>query len=267
VRRVRLVLEYDGGGFHGFQRQKAARTVQGELEAALATVCGHPVETTGAGRTDTGVHALGQVVHFDTTGRIPIRQMELAVNSRLPRAMAVRCVEECGPEFHARFGAVSRTYHYYLARARPTPMRAPYVVHRPRLLPEAAGRMLDAMEPVVGTHDFAPFAGRGEPGAGTVRTLLAAGVEEAGGLVCLSFTANAFLHSMVRLLVGELIWIGSGRREPGALQAALERRETPLRWAAPACGLFLMRVDYPDGYPGAARNAPFSAGRDPVGGG
>src|SRR5688572_21289384 len=130
--RVRLTLAYDGTGFAGFQRQPkdltaGKGTVAGTLEARLAEVCGHPVNLVGAGRTDTGVHSLGQVAHFDKMGGIPVARLERVLNTVLLPEIRVSAVEEVGDDFHARFSAVSRTYHYYLCAEAPPPMLARYV--------------------------------------------------------------------------------------------------------------------------------------------
>jgi tRNA pseudouridine38-40 synthase len=250
ARRLRAVLEYDGSRFCGFQRQPGQPSVQEALEAKLAAVCDHPVSVVGAGRTDAGVHALGQVVHFDTTGRIPAGRVAVAVNSQPGPDLVVRQAEETTPEFHARFSAVRRTYHYYVSREHPSPMRAPYVVHEPQLLPGAVGRMQEALPPLVGTHDFASFCAAVSGVRSTVRTVYRAEVEERGPLLRLELTADAFLHSMVRVVAGQLLEIGRGWREPESLGQALQARSrSAAGMTAPPHGLFLMRVEYPDGYP------------------
>lgn len=251
MRRLRLVVEYDGTRFQGFQRQPQAPTVQGELERRLSRICGHPVEVVGAGRTDTGVHALGQVVHFDTTGRIPVDRIAPALNSH--RAdLVVRAVEEVGPEFHARYGAVRRTYHYFISRRQPSPFLAPFVLFEPRLGPEAAERMNEALPQLLGTHDFRAFATTGGSGS-TVRTLQAARAVRRDSVVRVELTADGFLRSMVRIIVGWLLEIARGERPAADLRAALEGRFGPgaVATAAPR-GLFLVAAEYADGFPGEA---------------
>lgn len=260
MRRARLVLEYDGTGFCGFQRQPDRPSVQGALEKALSRVCGHPVEVVGAGRTDAGVHALGQVVHFDTTGRIPMERIPAAVNSLVGPALCVRHAEETDPEFHARFHAARRTYDYFVTREEPGPVLARWVVGDPYLLPEAVERMRSALSGFPGERDFAAFCGAGADAGTTVRRVHSAEVEQRGELIRFRITANAFLKSMVRILAGLLLEIGEGRREPEALEAARQagKREAA-GVTAPARGLFLARVDYPDGFPGekVRDTAPF----------
>lgn len=250
MRRLRLLLEYDGTRYHGFQRQPGEPTVQGELESRLSRICGHPVTVAGAGRTDTGVHALGQVIHFDTTGRIPVDRVALATNS-YGGDLVVRHVEETEPDFHARFSAVERTYYYFLTPRRPSPFLNRYAVFAPGLRDDAGERMRQALQPLLGRRDFFTVAAAGGPES-TVRTLLRTEVSQRGTLFRVELTADAFLRSMVRMLAGWLLEIGRGAREPHELADAVLRRDPPGAVAtAAARGLFLMRVRYPDGYPRA----------------
>jgi tRNA pseudouridine38-40 synthase len=246
LRRLRLTLEYDGAQFRGFQRQPGQPTVQGELERRLSLLCGHPVEVTGAGRTDTGVHALGQVVHFDTTGRIPAERVARATNS-LGGALVVRHVEETDAEFHARFSALRRTYHYYVSRLQPSPFLGPYALFEPRLRDDAAERLEQALLALHGRHDFRVFAAAGSSGP-TSRTIYGSRVSERGGLLRVELTADGFLRSMVRIITGWLIEIGRGDRAPDALEGALQGGPGEVA-TAPPHGLFLARVEYPDRYP------------------
>jgi tRNA pseudouridine38-40 synthase len=253
LRRLRLVLQYDGTDFCGFQRQPNGPTVQEALEARLSQICGHPVTVVGAGRTDAGVHALGQVVHFDTTGRIPVDRVARAANSFPGSELVVRQVEETTSEFHARFSAVRRTYHYYFSREKPSPFLARYVVHTPTLPPEAAERMREALPALIGRHDFASFRTGGGEAHSTVRTVFHARLVEWGSLLRLEVAADGFLRGMVRAVAGFLMEIGRGRRKPGALAAALASPgRTSAVVTAPTHGLFLVSVEYPDGFPDAA---------------
>jgi len=251
------VLEYDGTRFHGFQRQPGARTVQETLEEKLAGVCGHPVAAIGAGRTDAGVHATGQVIHFDTTGRIPAARIAGAVNPRLGTEACLRHVEETDAGFHARFGAVSRTYEYYVSRIWPSPVLARYVLYDGTLLEDARERMDAALPLLLGTRDFAAFAAAGWEGRTTTRTVTEAGWEERGALLRFRITADGFLRSMVRRITGLLLEIGRGRLSGEAVAAALvgERVHAPAV-TAPAHGLFLTGVCYGDGYPSRGPKSP-----------
>jgi tRNA pseudouridine38-40 synthase len=247
VRRLRLILEYDGTRYCGFQRQPGQLTVQGELERRLSRICGHPIEVAGAGRTDTGVHALGQVIHFDTTGRIPVDRVALATNS-YGGDLVVRHAEIAPLDFHARFSAVERTYHYFLTMQQPTPFAARYSTFAPGMRPDAQERMKEALAPLVGRRDFSTVAAAGSSGS-RERTLLRTAVLRRGTMFRVELTADSFLRSMVRMLAGWLLEIGRGAREPHELAHAVFRRDPPgaVKIAA-ARGLFLMRVNYPDGF-------------------
>lgn len=252
--RVRLTLAYDGTDFAGFQRQagehKGIRTVAGTLEARLAEVCGHLVNLVGAGRTDTGVHALGQVAHFDKMGGIPVERLERVLNTVLLPEIRVSAVEEVGDDFHARFTAVSRTYHYYLCAEAPPPMLARYVCWVPEITSDWPDRCRTGLTALQGKHDFAAFCAERVEATSTVRTVVTTAVEARGPFFRIEIRADAFLRSMVRLIVGELAEIATGRAEIGALAERLANPEILPGKPAPAQGLFLTHVEYPDGYGG-----------------
>jgi tRNA pseudouridine38-40 synthase len=246
--RLRLAISYDGTALHGWARQPAQRTVQGDLEQALTTVLRRPVELTVAGRTDAGVHATGQVAHCDVPRALWAEQEQRLVR-RLRGVLAaditVTSVAEVHPDFDARFGALGRHYVYRLTDdpAGPPPLRRADTVGRPRSVDAEAMSLAAGL--LLGEHDFAAFCRRRE-GATTIRTLLGLDVVRTGSLVTVSASADAFCHSMVRSLVGALLAVGEGRRPPewpATLLARTERAsEVPV---APAHGLTLVRVDYP----------------------
>ncbi|MCZ2848376.1 tRNA pseudouridine(38-40) synthase TruA [Modestobacter sp. VKM Ac-2978] len=254
--RVRLGISYDGTALHGWARQPGLRTVQGELELALATVLRVDVDLTVAGRTDAGVHATGQVAHADLPGDLfTAHQDRLLRRLRgvLSPDIAVTSAEAVTADFDARFSALARHYAYRLtdADAGPPPLRRADTVGWPRRLD--VGAMQTAARLLLGQQDFAAFCRRRE-GATTIRTLLALDVERDGDLVEIRASADAFCHSMVRSLVGALGAVGEGRRPvewPSSLLARSERaNDVPV---APAGGLTLLRVDYPDDAGLAAR--------------
>ena len=249
-------MAYDGTALHGWARQPGRRTVQGELERALATVLRCPVELTVAGRTDAGVHATGQVAHCDVPRAAWADQRSRLIRRLrgvLPPDVAVTAAAEAPPDFDARFAALARHYVYRLTDAPcgPPPLRRADTVGWPR--PLDAGAMAAATRPLRGEHDFAAFCRRRE-GATTVRTLLALDVRRDGDLVTVAASADAFCHSMVRSLVGALLVVGEGRRPPDWPAGLLERDrradEVPV---APAGGLTLVAVDYPPDAELAAR--------------
>lgn len=247
--RIKAVLEYDGAAYRGWQRQIDAPTVQATCEAALAQVLGREVALVAAGRTDSGVHARGQVVHFDHRGRLGVRELRRAWNAGLPDDVWVRRVERADPDFHARYDATARTYRYFVARGprahSPFVRRYAWPIARPLdwdRITEATGR-------IVGDHDFRRFAkgapearSRGAPGRCAVRS--ACWRRWLGGRA-LEITADRFLRHMVRALVGALVAIGRGRMGIGDLEVALAPGGArPRAGYAPPQGLFLWRVDY-----------------------
>lgn len=243
--KLALGVEYDGGGFHGWQTQPHARNVQDVLQEALSSVADHPVEVVAAGRTDTGVHASGQVVHFVTRAVRPARAWLLGVNSALPEDISVRWMREVAPDFHARYSAVARAYRYTLLRA---PLRSALLrqrawwVHQPLDVPA----MTAAAVSLLGEHDFSAFRAAACQAKRPWRRMLRIALREEGECLHLEFMANAFLHHMVRNLVGVLYRIGRGEAEVGWAAEVLAGRDRQHRGiTAPAQGLCLIGVEYP----------------------
>ncbi|MBV8222737.1 MAG: tRNA pseudouridine(38-40) synthase TruA [Candidatus Eremiobacteraeota bacterium] len=247
MRTIALVIEYDGSRFHGFQRQTSARSVAGTLEGALATLCGEAVEVTGAGRTDAGVHATGQVVSFATSFEGPLARMPGALNGILrDEGIAVLRAVERRPGFSARHDALARTYVYrILNRAAPSPLL------RRRVLYVRAPLDLDAMRrasaPVVGEHDFTSFCAqlpeRGRP----VRIVERLELERHDERIELTIAADSFLHQMVRIIVGTLIDVGRAKRDARDMQAIIDARDRVAAGpTAPPYGLYLTHVRYAD---------------------
>ncbi len=246
MKRIALILGYEGSRFSGWQTQPDGGAVQDALEASLSALAGHPVRVTCAGRTDAGVHATGQVVHFDTAAERSPQAWVRGTNARLPKAVAVFHAREVDPEFHARFGARSRRYVYLIHRA---PVQHPLWVGRAgwvfRSLDVAA--MRSASRQLVGEHDFSAFRSSQCQAKTPVRRLAAISVEESGPLVALCFEGNAFLHHMVRNIVGSLVYVGTGRQPEDWIGKVLAGRDR--RLAAPtfsAEGLYLQGVTYDD---------------------
>ncbi len=242
-RRLRLVVAYDGAPFSGFARQRGRRTVQGELEAALSRLAREPVETVGAGRTDAGVHARGQVVHADVPAALDPERVRRVLNGGLGPAVVVRSAAWAPDGFDARFSARRRTYVYRIDdSAAPDPLTRGWVLHWRR--PLSVERMRQAARPLVGEHDFAAFC-RSRQGAATTRRIRSIAVRRVRGLVEVRVTADAFCWQMVRSIVGHLLDVGDGRREPdrtGEFLAAGDR--SALGNVAPPHGLVLESVAY-----------------------
>jgi tRNA pseudouridine38-40 synthase len=248
-RRFRLTVEYDGGGFEGWQLQTPGRrTVQGELEAAIEQVTGRAARIYGAGRTDAGVHALGQVCHFDSNTGLSIQDLERALNAVLPDDLGVLEVYVRPSEFDARHDAVRKRYLYrILNRAAPSPLRRDWTWHIRR--PLDLEQMQRAAGLLVGEHDFAAFRGAPAgppPSQSSVRKLERLAVSREGDEVHLIAEGRSFLRYMVRNLVGTLVEVGRGRRESEEMPGLIEGRSRALGGpTAPARGLYLVRVVYP----------------------
>jgi tRNA pseudouridine38-40 synthase len=243
--RYKLTIEYDGTGFVGWQRQDNGPSVQGALERAIEAFCGEVVTLQGAGRTDAGVHALGQVAHGDLSREWPAATVRDAINSHLrPEPIAVVAAERVADDFSARFDAVERSYLYrVLNRRSPPTLEAGRVWHLSR--PLDAEAMHGAAQALVGHHDFSTFRDAQCQAASPVKSLDAFEVTREGELVNFRVRARSFLHRQVRSMVGSLSHVGEGRWTAGDLKAALEaadRRACGV--VAPACGLYLVAVRY-----------------------
>lgn len=244
--RIAMGIEYDGRLYKGWQLQRhAVRTVQGEVEQAVARVANHPVRVTCAGRTDTGVHAVGQVIHFDTDAARDPRNWVLGSNANLPADVAVTWAQAVDQAFHARFSARSRRYRYLISN-RPT--RSSLMAGRATWVhqPLDVARMREAGQALVGTHDFSSYRAIGCQAKSPVRTVYQLRVSASGELVEISVHANAFLHHMIRNIAGVLIAIGRGDRAVDWSRDVLERRDRTLGGVtAPPDGLYFERVWYP----------------------
>ena len=242
--RLALGLEYDGSHFCGWQTQPGGCGVQDHLESALASIHGEPVQTVTAGRTDAGVHAVGQVVHFDIGNLRPESAWVRGVNAHLPAGVSVLWAREVGGDFDARRSALERTYRYLLLN-RPV---------RPALLAGKVGwihgeldlpAMVAGAAHLPGTHDFSAFRAAECQAKSPIRDLRQATVIRQGDFLVFEFRANAFLHHQVRNMVGALVWVGLGRRSPawvGELLASRDRANGAATFAAD--GLYLARVKY-----------------------
>jgi tRNA pseudouridine38-40 synthase len=246
MRNFKLVLCYDGTEFHGWQKQPGLRTIQGELDRAIETVTGTLPTTLASGRTDAGVHALGQVVSFATESRLDVLVLARACNALLPFDIRVLSAEEVPIGFHATLHAVSKRYRYQLDNgvvADPFLRRTAW--HQPRRLDAAA--MLEAGQVLVGRHDFRSFETEWPNRASSVRTIFDLEVHREANTIQIEVEADGFLYNMVRSIAGSLVLVGKGNREPAWLGAALRARDRRQAGPnAPPQGLFLVRVRYGD---------------------
>lgn len=243
--RLRLVVEYDGTDFAGFQWQNGLRSVQGELEKAAAKLGGgQTIRVHGAGRTDAGVHATGQVVHFDANWTVPTERAAIALNGVLPRDIAVRKAEAVKPDFHSRYDATARVYRYtILNRATPSALLNRYALYLREPLDVEA--MRSAARHLTGTHDFATFGQPDTPGKSTLREVTEISVTPYRDCLFVTVRGNAFLRQMVRCLVGTLVRVGQGKfsaSDVPAIRDARDRAACP--HVAAARGLCLARVSY-----------------------
>lgn len=240
----RMTVSYDGKDFAGWQVQPRQRTVQGSIQQTLSRLFGHPITIHGSGRTDTGVHALGQVFHFSGTATIPIERMLKAVNSCLPKDIAITDAVIADPRFHARYDVHEKTYRYRILN---TPVRSPLHHHYAWHIPEPLD--IAAMEPalplLLGTHDFAGFAASGSSQKTTVRSMTRAAVWQEGDEILLEFAADGFLYHMVRNLAGTLVDVGRGRKQASWVADIMAAGNRSLAGiTAPPQGLYLMHVKY-----------------------
>jgi tRNA pseudouridine38-40 synthase len=244
-RNIRLLLEYDGSRYHGWQRQLDAATIQGTIEEAVARLTQTPAAVIASGRTDAGVHARGQVANFRTQSSIPLKAFHQGLNSLLPKDIAVLEASDAPPSFHARKSARAKTYEYRILNR---PNRSPLARHYAWWLapPLDLGAMAEAAAALPGEHDFTAFRASGSDNLNPVRRVLAAAWrEEPGGWLSFTITATGFLRGMVRSLVGTMAEVGQGKAPPAKLAELLENGARHLAGpTAPAQGLYLVEVFY-----------------------
>jgi len=245
MNRYKCIISYDGSGFSGYQVQPNKRTVQSQIESVLAKIHkGSVVKIAASGRTDAGVHAKGQVIHFDSALSLPEDKWELALNSMLPEDISVLSVEKADSAFHVRFDASGKEYRYFLYQSpKRDPFQRNYAYHYPYPLNLAV--MRKACTFLLGTHDFSSFCSARTEVEDKVRTIETIEISQDGDRISFRFIGNGFLYNMVRILVGTLIEVGSGKRQPEEIVGILEKRDR--RYAgktAPGQGLYLWKVFY-----------------------
>ena len=246
-RRLAVGLEYDGARFAGWQLQPGLETIQGHVQRALGSIADHPVEATCAGRTDAAVHAHGQVAHFDTTADRPMRGWVLGGNGELPPEIAMLWAVEVNQSFHARHSALARSYRYCILQRATRPALLRERVWWLRTVLDAAA-MHQAAQQLVGEHDFSAFRAAECQSKTTRRRIDSISICADGTLVTIEIKANAFLHHMVRNIVGTLVPVGTGEQKPAWVAEALASRDRARAGiTAPAHGLYFARVHYPEG--------------------
>jgi tRNA pseudouridine38-40 synthase len=247
MRRLAFEIEYDGAAYAGWQRQPGRPTIQAAIEETLASITQEPCRLTGAGRTDAGVHALGQVAHLDTASRLPVARLQAALGALLPHDIVVRHVLDVAPDFHARRDARLRVYRYaILTRSRPSVLLRRYACHVPGPLDLKA--MRTGAGALVGRHDFAAYRVTGTATASTTCDVRAVRLDTRGPVLIVTVAADRFLRQMVRRIVGTLLAVGRGTRSPDDVGVILLSRDNARAApAVPAHGLYLTHVFYPAG--------------------
>ena len=243
-KRVRLTVAYDGTNYHGWQVQDNGITIEEVLNKCLTGLLGEPIQVRGASRTDSGVHALGNIAVFDTVNPMPAGKISYALNQRLPEDIRVQKSEEVPPDWHPRHCGSRKTYEYRIYRAEfPMPVKRfySYFVYRPI----DVGRVREAAAYLEGEHDFKSFCQAGAQVESTVRTLYWLQVEEQGQDLVIRVCGNGFLYNMVRIIVGTLLEAGLGKREPDEIPGILEALDRSAAGpTAPACGLTLVKYEF-----------------------
>ncbi|MGK7877737.1 MAG: tRNA pseudouridine(38-40) synthase TruA [Xenococcaceae cyanobacterium] len=245
--RIALVIQYLGTNFHGWQRQPNQRTVQEEIEKAIAKVLKQPVTLHGAGRTDAGVHAAAQVAHFDQVSLIPASRWAAILNSRLPDDILIRASARVSQTWHARFSAISRRYCYTIYTEKQPNLFVKPISWHYYYGPLQESLIQAALKPLIGKHHLAAFHRAGSRRTHSWVDVQAAECYRRGPFLHLEIQANGFLYGMVRLLVGMLVEVGSGKRSPESFtELWVNQRREEVKYAAPAKGLCLLRVGYPE---------------------
>ncbi len=245
MRNIKLTIEYDGTGYHGWQVQPNLYTIQGILQERIGVITGERISLIASGRTDAGVHAFGQVANFRTESRISPDAIRQGLNSLIPDDIAIREVEEVGDDFHARFSAKSKLYEYHILNSPvPSPMERNFSWYVSRRL--GLGKMRKAAQMLLGTHDFSSFRSAQSDNLNPVRTLMNLEIRSRRNhMITIRMRANAFLKQMARNIVGTLVDVGRGRIDPEDLGEILEARDRARAgMAAPPHGLFLVEVEY-----------------------
>lgn len=245
MKNYKIILQYDGTRYKGWQIQKNTdMTIQGKVTSVLERMAGHPVEVHGSGRTDAGVHALGQTANFQLEEHFSKEEIFSYLNEYLPEDIAVLSIEEVPLRFHSRLNAVSKTYRYRIWNDKKADV---FLRKQVEVIPEELDltKMQKAAEYLLGTHDFAAFCGNRKMKKSTVRTITDIKIERKGKEVWISFTGNGFLQNMVRILTGTLVEVGLGKREPASVAEVLESKDREKAgYTISPRGLVLAEVDY-----------------------
>ena len=244
MRNIKLTIEYDGKDFNGWQKQPTKLNIQGTIEQAIKQITGEDVELNASGRTDAGVHALGQVANFKTNSKIPIEKFAIAINSKLKRSIVVKRAEEVDERFHSRLSCKRKTYRYIINNSQEgTAIYRNLETHIPQKLD--VEKMQKAVKYFEGEHDFKAFKASGTSSKSSVRTIYKANVYQENEKIFIELTGNGFLYNMVRIIAGTLVDVGLGKIEPEEIPDIIQegKRENAGK-TLPPNGLYLVKVMY-----------------------
>ena len=244
MRNIKLTIEYDGKDFNGWQKQPNKLNIQGTIEQAIKCVTGEDVELNASGRTDAGVHALGQVANFKTNSKIPIEKFAIAINSRLKKSIVIKKAEEVDERFHSRLNCKKKTYRYIINNSEEgSAIYRNLETHIPQKLD--VSKMEQAIKYFEGEHDFKAFKASGTSSKSSVRTIYEAKIYQKGEKIFIELTGNGFLYNMVRIIVGTLVDVGLGKISPEDIPQIIDegKRENAGK-TLPPNGLYLLNVMY-----------------------
>ena len=237
MRNIKLTIEYDGKDFNGWQKQKNKLNIQGEIEKAIQNIMHEEVDLIGSGRTDAGVHSLGQVANFKINSNFPIEKMALALNSQLKNSIVIKKAEEVDERFHSRYNAKNKTYRYIINNS-----KTGTAIYRNL---EYCYPLQEACKYFEGEHDFKAFKSSGTSAKNSVRTIYKAQVTKDGERVIIELTGNGFLYNMVRIISGTLLDVGLGKIKPEQIKTIKEQKDRQKAGRTlPAHGLYLVKVEY-----------------------
>ena len=245
MRNIKLTIEYDGKDFNGWQKQPTKLNIQGEIERAIKQITNEEVNLTASGRTDAGVHALGQVANFKTNSNIPIEKIPIALNSNLKKSIVIKSAEEVEERFHSRLNCKRKTYRYVINNSKyGTAIYRNLETHIPMKLD--IQKMQEAVKYFEGEHDFKAFKASGTSSKSSVRTIYKAEVIDAGNeKIYIELTGNGFLYNMVRIIAGTLVEVGLGKIEPNEIKTIIEsKKREKAGKTLPPQGLYLLNVEY-----------------------
>ena len=244
MRNIKLIIEYDGKSFNGWQKQPTKLNIQGEIEKAIEEITGEKVDLTASGRTDAGGHSLGQTANFKTESQIQIEKFAKAINSKLKKSIVIKSAEEVDERFHSRYSVKSKTYRYIINNSdNGTAIYRGLEYHIPMKLD--VKKMQEAMKFFEGEHDFKGFKASGTSSKSSVRTIYKGEVKQEGERIIIEVTGNGFLYNMVRIIAGTLVDVGLEKIKPEGIPEIIESKDrTKAGKTLPPHGLYLLKVEY-----------------------